>query len=230
MKNIAIIPARSGSKGLKGKNIKELNGKPLLAYSIDAAKNSKLFNEIMVSTDSEKYAKIAIQYGAKVPFLRSPERSGDNADSWSAVKEVLEQYVKQGKKFDTVCLLQPTSPLRTSEDIIQAYKLLIEKNANAITSVCEVEHSPLWTMTLPEDNSLEEFRSTCDSNMPRQKLRKYYRINGAIYLRKIKYIGNKVTISSEREYAMIMERSNSVDIDTKEDFEYAEFCVNRMNI
>ena len=222
MNNIAIIPARSGSKGLKNKNIKELNGKPLLAYSIIAAKNSKMFDEIMVSTDSEEYANIAIKYGASVPFLRSAEYSGDTVDSWKVVKEVLEQYLKKGEKFDTICLLQPTSPLRTSEDIINAYKQLKEKKADAITSVCVVDHSPLWTMTLSEDYSLKEFRNNFN-NVPRQKLNQYYRINGAIYVRKIWYIEDNVEIKTFREYAMIMNRNHSVDIDTHEDFELAEF-------
>ena len=100
MKNIAIIPARSGSKGLRDKNIKELNGKPLLAYSIEAAKKSNIFDDIMVSTDSEKYAQIAKKYGANIPFLRSEANSGDKADSWSVVVEVLENYQKTGIKID----------------------------------------------------------------------------------------------------------------------------------
>ena len=172
MKNIAIIPARSGSKGLKDKNIKELNGKPLLAYSIEAAKKSKLFDEIMVSTDSEKYAEIAKQYNANVPFLRSATNSGDKAGSWDVIVEVLGKYQELGKTFDTVCLLQPTSPLRTAEDIINAYNLLEEKQADAITSVCEVDHSPLWTMTLDDSLSLAKFRALA-SDRPRQLLTTY---------------------------------------------------------
>ena len=179
MSNIAIIPARSGSKGLKNKNIKELNGKPLLAYSIEAAKESKLFDEIMVSTDSNKYAQIARSYGANVPFLRSETNSSDNASSWNVVLEVLQKYLETGIKFNSICLLQPTSPLRTAKDIIEAYKLLETKQADAITSVCEVDHSPLWTMTLPENLSLDEFKKR-DSDTPRQLLEKYYRLNGAI--------------------------------------------------
>lgn len=226
MKNIAIIPARSGSKGLKDKNIKELNGKPLLAYSIDAAISSGLFEEVMVSTDSELYANVAKENGASVPFLRSEEQSGDNAGSWGVVEEVLKKYESLGEKFDTVCLLQPTSPLRTANDIIDGYQLLIEKNGDAVTAVCEMDHSPLWSMVLPEDNSLSDFRKNLNS-VPRQQLAKYYRINGALYIRKIDYKDNHILIQDGNEYALIMNRKKSVDIDTLEDFELAEWYLNR---
>ena len=121
MKNIAIIPARSGSKGLPDKNIKELNRRPLIAYSIEAALNSGCFDTVMVSTDSEKYAEISRYYGAEVPFLRSEQTSSDSASSWDTVLEVLDRYESLGKTFDTFCLLQPTSPMRTADDIKSAY-------------------------------------------------------------------------------------------------------------
>ena len=221
MRNIAIIPARSGSKGLKDKNIKKLNGKPLLAYSIYAAKESKLFDEIMVSTDSSKYAEIARSFGANVPFLRSEGNSSDKASSWDVVLEVLSKYFETGQKFDSVCLLQPTSPLRTSNDIVEAYKLLENKEADAVTSVCEVDHSPLWTMTLPENLSLEEFKKR-DSDTPRQLLEKYYRLNGAIYIRKINYSSKGIQLVDANEFAFIMPREHSIDIDTELDFVIAE--------
>ena len=104
MKNIAIIPARSGSKGVKDKNIRDLCGKPLIAYTIEAAIKSGEFDEIMVSTDSEKYAQIAEQYGANIPFLRSEETSSDTASSWDMVEEVLNGYRDRGQEFDTFCL------------------------------------------------------------------------------------------------------------------------------
>lgn len=224
MKNIAIIPARSGSKSLRDKNIKELNGKPLLAYSIDVAITSGLFDEVMVSTDSKLYANVARENGASVPFLRSKEQSSDNAGSWGVVEEVLHKYEEFGKKFDTVCLLQPTSPLRTAKDIIDGYQLLMEKNGDAVTAVCEMDHSPLWSMVLPEDNSLSGFRKTLKS-VPRQQLAKYYRINGALYIRRIDYKDNQIIILDENEYALIMARRKSVDIDTLEDFELAEWLL-----
>ena len=227
MKNIAIITARSGSKGLKDKNIKELNGIPMLAYSINAAQDSGLFDEIMVSTDSVQYAEIAKQYGAEVPFLRSKKQSSDMAGSWDVVREVLGQYCDMGKQFETVCLLQPTSPLRTAEDIKNGYLLLEEKNGEAITAVCEMDHSPLWATTLPEDCSLKEFREKAGATVPRQKLETYYRINGALYIRKVKYMDDRVEILDTEEYAYVMDRERSVDIDTELDFLVAEKLLER---
>ena len=221
MKNIAIIPARSGSKGLKDKNIKKLNGKPLLAYSIEAARQSMVFDEIMVSTDSKKYAEIAKAAGANVPFLRSAVNSSDKASSWDTVIEVLNNYAKVGKTFDTVCLLQPTSPLRTAEDIIGAYKVLTQKSANAVTSVCEADYPPLWNMILPEDNSLEEFKKQ-DQDCPRQQLPTYHRLNGAIFIKTIDYTNGQIKLSDNKEFAFIMPQQHSVDIDTDVDFLIAE--------
>lgn len=222
MSNIAVIPARSGSKGLKDKNIKLLNGKPLIAYTILAAQKSNIFDEIIVSTDSEEYAEIAREWGANVPFLRSEELASDTASSWDVVKDVLEHYEKLGRKFDTVSLLQPTSPLRTDEDIIKAYIQLRLKSANAVVSVCEVDHSPLWCNTLPEDYSLESFLSKQLVEMPRQNLQSYFRINGAIYIAKTDYLMTNENIYMKKCYATIMRKENSVDIDDEMDFIIAE--------
>ena len=227
MNNIAIIPARSGSKGLKDKNIKELGGKPLMAYSIEAALKSNQFETVMVSTDSKEYAKVASEYGAEVPFFRSEKTSTDEAGSWDVVLEVLSNYVELGKTYDTVCLLQPTSPLRKVDDIINSYKMLEEKRADAITSVCEVDHSPWWTMKLPSDRSMKEFRKDRRINAPRQKLDMFYRLNGDVYIRKIKYINDGIEILEQNEYAYIMLKRNSVDIDTIDDFKYAEFLIKK---
>ena len=227
MKSLGIITARSGSKGLVDKNIKELAGKPLLAYSIEAAKKSQCFSEIMVSTDSQKYADIAKNCGANVPFLRSEEMANDTADSWDVVKEVLGKYLQIGKKFDTICLLQPTSPLRTEKDIIQGYKLLVEKEADAVTGVCEVEHSPLWTMILEEDLSMKEYRKRALNYGPRQSLPTYYRVNGALYIRKVEYKAEGIVLLEANEYAYKMDRSKSIDIDTIDDFYLAEFIMDK---
>ncbi|MHB8129433.1 MAG: acylneuraminate cytidylyltransferase family protein [Mobilitalea sp.] len=226
MKNIAIIPARSGSKGLKDKNIKLLNHKPLLAYSIEAAKNSRLFDEIYVSTDSEKYAEIAKEHGAEIPFLRSAETATDSASSWDVVKEALARYEQMGKTFDMVTLLQPTTPLRTEEDIRKAYDLYSKRNANAVVGVCEVDHSPLWCNTLPEDQSLCGFINPEVSNKPRQKLDTFYRINGAIYMVNIKYLMECTNIYASNCIAYIMEKQHSVDIDDEFDFKVAEMLMN----
>lgn len=224
MKNIAIITARSGSKGLPDKNIKLLNGIPLFAYSIKAAIESNLFEEVMVSTDSEKYAELARAYGAQVPFLRSIDNSKDEASSWDTVREVLIKYQEVGKFFNSFCLLQPTSPLRTANDIKKAYELFLTKKAKAVVSVCEMEHSPLWSNVLDETGSLDGFLRYTE-NLPRQQLRQYYRINGAIYIADIKKFLENDSLYTDNCYAYVMDRKKSVDIDTLEDFKYAEWLM-----
>lgn len=225
MKNIAVIPARSGSKGLKDKNIKLLNGKPLIWYSIQAALNSNCFDEVMVSTDSEKYAEIARECGATVPFLRSEAMSTDKASSWDTVKEVLDNYKDLGKYFDTVMLLQPTSPLRTFDDIKNAFRIMEENSADSVVGVCEMDHSPLWSNVLPENGCLDGFiRPEVKESSGRQSLPTYYRINGAIYLTKI---GEELgaNLYSESGYAYVMDQARSIDIDTELDFRIAEFLI-----
>ena len=226
MSSIAIIPARSGSKGLKDKNIKLLGGKPLLAYTIQAALDSEVFDEVMVSTDSERYAEIAREYGANVPFLRSEATAGDTASSWDTVKEVLGKYQESGRWFDSVCLLQPTSPLRTSEDIKEA-NTLFEKASVAVISVCEVEHSPLWCNTLPDDGSLEDFIKK-ENNKQRQSSGKYYRLNGAIYFVRTDALHEDCFLYREGSYAYVMAQEKSIDIDSELDFKLAEILVGGM--
>lgn len=221
MKNIAIIPARSGSKGLKDKNIKNLCGKPLMAYTIEAAIKSGCFDEVMVSTDSEKYAEIAREYGASVPFLRSAITSSDTASSWEMVEEVLSGYKRRGREFDTFCLLQPTSPLRTEKDISAAYDLHKEKDSFAVVSVCEAEHSPLWCGHLPDNNEFIDFVHQEDMKQ-RQEGRKFYRLNGAIYIVNIERFQRDKFLYHEGSFAYIMSQTRSVDIDTVVDFMLAE--------
>lgn len=226
MKNIAIIPARSGSKGLKDKNIKEMNGKPLMAYTVEAAVDSGIFDTVHVSTDSEKYADIARKCGADVPFLRSDEKASDSASSWDVVKEVLNRYRELGKDYDNAVLLQPTSPLRDSTDIIKAFELFTERSAGAVISVCEVDHSPILSNVLPENLSLDGFISKKSSG-PRQMYDSYYRLNGAIYIVNINYLYDDINIYREGSYAYIMDKRKSVDIDDAFDFEIAEFIMKR---
>lgn len=221
MKNIAIILARSGSKGLPHKNIKELKGKPLMAYSIEAAIKSRLFDVVHVSTDSSQYADIAKEYGADEPFLRSEYTSSDSASSWDAIREVLMQYEEVGEKFDNFMLLQPTSPLRTAEDIQAAFKLLDEKNALAVVSVCPVDHSPLQCNTLPKDLSLVNFRQNESRGLRRQMLEQYYRFNGSIYLSRVSSFLETGDIYQKDCYAYVMDRLNSIDIDDEVDFKIA---------
>lgn len=227
MKNIAVITARSGSKGLRDKNIKPLNGRPMLAYSIEAAIASGVFDTVYVSTDSEKYAEIARAYGADVPFLRSAENATDTAASMSAVFEALEGYRQLGRTYETVMLLQPTSPLRTAEDIRGAYQVMREKGAKTVVSVCEAEHSPLWCSTLPETMCMDGFCGP-EARAPRQALGKYYRLNGAIFLFDIPALEKWGDLVYGPEcYAYVMPRERSLDIDEPMDFLMAEALLNR---
>ncbi|MBE6015729.1 MAG: acylneuraminate cytidylyltransferase family protein [Lachnospiraceae bacterium] len=228
MKNIAVIPARSGSKGLKDKNIKDLCGKPMLAYAIEAAKESGVFDTIHVSTDSEEYADIAREHGADVPFLRTPELASDTATSRDANLFVLCEYEKHGKAFDTITTLQPTSPLRIGDDIKGAMKLFEEKKANAVVSICEADHSPLWTNHIGEDLDMTGFLRREAVNTPRQTLGKYYRLNGAIYIADVGYYRAEADLYKEKCFAYIMPKERSIDIDDAFDFFMAEAIMKGM--
>lgn len=221
MKNIAIIPARSGSKGVKDKNIRDLNGKPLMAYTIEAAIDSKEFDEVMVSTDSERYAEIAKKYGANVPFLRNDITSTDSASSWDVVEEVLSGYKKRDREFDAFCLLQPTSPLRDADDIVSAFKLYKNRASFAVVSVCEAEHSPLWCGHLPETHEFIDFVNPALLRQ-RQAGRRFYRINGAIYIVNCNRFKIEKNLYQTGSFAYIMDQKSSVDIDTDIDFRMAE--------
>lgn len=228
MKNVAIILARSGSKGLPHKNIRPLNGTPLLAYTVKAAVGSGVFERVMVSTDSEEYAEIARRYGAEVPFLRSAAASGDRSSSWTAVREVLDAYEKNGESFNMLALLQPTSPLRTGKHLREAYELMQEKNAKAVVSVCENE-MPLAACNYMEDDlSIVGFckdKSNDQNYTPRQKARTLYRLNGAIYYCKVDAFRTQESIYDDACYAYIMDRIHSVDVDDLIDFQMAEAII-----
>jgi len=229
MKCLAIIPARSGSKGIKDKNIKELCGKPLMQYTLEAAVNSGIFDEIMVSTDSKYYADIARNIkGVSVPFLRNSSTAGDTSSTWDVVCEVLDNYRKLGIEYDMFCVLQPTSPLRSAQNIREAFQLYNEKNANSIVSVCKLGHPINICNTLPEDHSLVGFIKEQDK-YARQMNPTYYRINGSIYMCNTKAFLEYGTIYKEKSYAYIMTELDSIDIDTEDDFLIAELLINRKN-
>ncbi len=228
MNTLAVITARSGSKGIKNKNIRQLNGKPLIAYTIESALQSHYIDEVMVSTDSDVYADIAKKFGAVVPFLRSNRNSEDMSKSVDVLLEVLDEYEKREKYFDNIVMLQPTSPLRTYKNLNEAFDLFYEKNADSVVSVCECEHSPLLSGILPDDWSLFEFIKS-ENNLRRQELQKFYRLNGAIYISKVTTLKKLGSYYGKNSYAYIMKQSESIDIDTELDFEYADFLLKRQN-
>ena len=222
-KYIAIIPARSGSKGLSDKNVRILNGKPLLAYTVEAARNSGIFETVHVSTDSEEYSAIAEKYGANQDFLRDPENAADASSSWDVVREVIHKYEKQGKRYDTCVLLQPTSPLRTAGDIRKACMQYGQKGVRSVVSVTETDHPVQWCFPLTEDCAMTAFALSPYRNMRRQELSKQYRENGAIYIVSVKDIMQPdFDIYAAGCYAYIMDPGRSIDIDTLTDLRIAE--------
>lgn len=142
MRNIAVITARGGSKRIPKKNIKDFCGKPIIAYSIEAAIKSGLFDEVMVSTDSEEIAEIARQYGASVPFMRSEATSNDFAGTGDVLNEVINEYKKLGKEFDIMCCIYPTAPFVTAEKLQHAYDLLISNDADRISPMVQFSFPP----------------------------------------------------------------------------------------
>lgn len=229
MKNIAIIPARSGSKGLPDKNIKLLNNKPLLSYTIESALESGIFDEIHVSTDSEEYAEIARKYGASVPFLRPVEFSTDKSSTLDTVKMVLQSYKNMGLSYDICTLLQPTSPLRGSDNIKKAMDVFYDKNAHTVISVCQVEHPVQWCFYLPDNGSMKEFSKSPYRHTRRQDLTAMYRENGAIYIfRTEDIILDSFDIYRNGCFAYIMNKDNSIDIDDEIDFKLAEIYISKV--
>lgn len=218
-KIIGIIPARSGSKGLKDKNIRLLKGKPLMAYTIKCAEDTDVFDTIFVSTDSPHYAEIANEWGAETPFLRPEVLSNDKASTNSLIVHTLEEYKKIGKEFDYFVLLQPTSPLRQPQHIMEGLNLAIGQDLPSVVSVCPLEHPYEVYHLLTEDMSLTPF--CIDMNL-RQEMHTAYRPNGAIY------VGNCIDfLDQKRIYrpdgkVFVMPLENSVDIDTLFDFEQVE--------
>ena len=223
---LAVIPARGGSKRLPRKNLLDLAGKPLIAWTIEAAKNSKYIDHFIVSTDDQEISDVSKKHGAEV-LTRPAELANDIA---SSVDVVLHAIAAQSQSYDYVILLQPTSPLRTAEHIDEAIELLFEKNANAVISVCETDHSPLWANTLPEDGNMGSFIREEVQGKRSQDLPNFYKLNGAIYLiNSASLKQSKSFIQATNSYAYIMSKKDSVDIDTDLDFEFVSLLINKVN-
>ena len=222
---LAIIPARSGSKGLPGKNLKELNGKPLICYAIDQAKKSKFIDKIVVSTDDEDIANVAVNYGAECPFLRPEHLAKDDSLVNDTLIYTLDK-LKNDFNYDTseFILLQPTSPLRNVSDINSAIQLFRQKNADSVVSYVEESHPVFWHKFLDENMCFDDIFEQKMAN--RQEHRKSYYPNGAIYIFKKKLILENKWYSA-KSFAYLMPRSRSVDIDTSDDFSYAEYLLGK---
>lgn len=222
---IAIIPARGGSKGLPGKNIMLLDGKPLIAHTIEAALGSKYITEVIVSTDSREIEEVALLYGAASPFLRPAALATDEAMAIDTYTYTLERLEKErGMQIPHFAVLQPTSPLRRVEDIDGAVELFLIKNADSVISYTQEHHPIAWHKYITEEGRFENIFPENISN--RQKIRPSYYPNGSIYvfnhelIKQGKYYG-------DNSYAYVMPRNFSADIDTLDDFRHAEFLLER---
>lgn len=223
---LAIIPARGGSKRLPGKNILELAGKPLVAWSIEAGLRSKYIDKVIVTSDDEEILGIAKKFGSET-IKRPIELASDTTTSFAAVKHTIDNV----EKYDYIVLLQPTSPLRTFRHIDEAVELLEHKRADAIVSVCEMDHSPLWSNTLSDDDNMNGFLSNDIKNVRSQDLEKYYRLNGAIYICEIdRLLDEKSFFIEDDIFAYRMDRESSVDIDEEIDFLIARTLIQKQNI
>ena len=179
---LAVIPARGGSKRLPKKNLIDLAGKPLIAWSIEAALQSKYIDHVVVSTDHEEIAAVSKRYGADVPFMRPNDLATDTASSIDVVLHAIHHTVSIGEQYELLMLLQPTSPLRTVNDIDNALRQLIKRDDDAVISVCEAECPPEWFYEVDDNLSMDGLFVGSNMKLRSQESLKYYRPNGAIYV------------------------------------------------
>jgi CMP-N,N'-diacetyllegionaminic acid synthase len=218
---VCIIPARGGSKRLPGKNIKLLNGKPLISYAIAAAKGSKYIDRVLVSTDDEAIAAVAKECGAEVPFMRPAELASDTATALQVMQHAVTVLEDAGQVVNATVLVQPTVPGVTTTDIDSAIEALYGKQAKSCITICEVIDPPAWMYRLQEDGHIVPFMEP--STARSQDLEKFYRVNGAAYVtpRSVLMEGNVITDNSDC-VSVVMPRARSTDIDTAFDFYMAE--------
>lgn len=220
---IALIPARSGSKGLPNKNILNFHGKPLLARAVEVANSSPLISEVIVTTDSEEYAEIARQYGASVPFLRPSYLADDNSLAKDVYTYVITRLIKEySYSISEFVVLQPTSPLREVTDIDGAIKLFIEKKADSVVSVSQAPVPMSWYKLLDKSNKLSSYSPGADSLKNRQDEKTAYIPNGAVYIFNCDFLFGSNSYYSAKSYGYVMPNSRSVDIDSRHDLKFAE--------
>ena len=225
MSVLAIIPARGGSKGIPRKNIKALMGKPLIGWTIDAAEKSSCVDRIIVSTEDEEIASIACKLGAEVPFIRPEELATDDTPGISPVLHVISQL----KDHDWVLLLQPTSPLRSAEDIDGIWNYCQEQGGVSAVSVCEVREHPYWMYKFDAAQCLEPFIRGRPNVTRRQDLPAAYALNGALYLAKTEWLIERGSFIGPETLGYIMPSERSVDLDNLQDWRWAEFLIEKKN-
>lgn len=222
---IAVIPARGGSKRLPGKNIRPLGGLPLIAWTIQAAISSKMFHEVLVSTDDPEIARISKQHGASVPWLRKTELASDTACSIAVVLDALERHEATGIKFDHVALLQPTSPFRSPETIVAGLSLCISATEAPVISVSPARTHPALCYTIDSDRKLHGY---CVKNQPgslrSQDLPPVFEINGAFYAAPVAFLRQEKSFICSNSAAFVMySPEESIDIDDEWDWQVAEW-------
>lgn len=228
-KILGLITARGGSKGIPGKNIKELAGKPLIAYTIEAAHASGIFDRLMISTDDEKIAAIAKQYDCEVPFMRPAELAQDKTPHLEVVLHAVT-WLKEHEHYipDAVMILQPTAPFRTATHIREAAVLFETSGADSVVSVSEVpsHHHPQWQFTVDDNKKIAIFTGEPFSRIirRRQDLSKTYTRNGAVYLFKTKLLSDPIepNFYGDHVAAYVMSLEDSINIDTMDDWNEAE--------
>lgn len=224
-KILALITARGGSKGVPGKNIRLLAGKPLIAWTIEQAGKGKYIDRLIVSTDDVKIAEVSRKYGAAVPFLRPKKLATDKAKSIDVILHAIKWIEKNEKYYDILVLLQPTSPLRLPEDINRAVELLFRKKAGATVSACKVDRP--WMNMLSRNGCIKDFMNPKFKNKNRQEMPDFYRINGALYVADIGYMKRHRGFLGKRTFAYVMPKERSVDIDDELDLLFAESLMRR---
>lgn len=221
---LAIIPARGGSKRLPRKNVLNLAGKPLIAWTIESGLKSRYIDKVVVSSDDDEIIKISQNYGSEI-IRRPVELASDTATTFDAIRHAIENTESE---YDYTVLLQPTSPLRDEKHIDEAIELLMLKNADAVISVSEMDHNPLWSNTLPEDGDMSRFLRDGIKNKRSQDLEKYYRLNGAIYICKTeRLLEEKTFFIKDNIVAFRMVVEASVDIDKAIDFKLASLLITK---
>ncbi|MEP6667792.1 MAG: acylneuraminate cytidylyltransferase family protein [Chthoniobacter sp.] len=211
---VALIPARGGSKAVPRKNVLPVAGKPLIAWTIEAALRSANLSKVIVSTDNDEIAEVATRYGAEVPFMRPAELATDAAGSLGVVLHALDWLAAQGGEPDYLLLLQPTSPLRTSADIDGAARLAIERQADAVLGICEATPHPWLTCGLSPDGKIGSFFGDVDEHLPRQQYPPAYVLNGAIYLNRPASLRATRSFQPPGALGYIMPVERSLDIDS----------------
>lgn len=221
---IAVITARSGSKRIPGKNIKLLEGKPLIAWTIETALSANCFSRIIVSTDDQEIADVALEYGAEVPWLRSLKNSTDKSTSVDTVIEVLERIEADGESLpDSIMLLQPTSPFRKIETIKRAVSKYRNGRGESVVSVSPAKTNPYWYRTISDDGGILPFLCNKDSSVRSQDLSPVYMLNGLIYISSVaNLVENRDFYTPHTQALIVDDAEESIDIDTPFDWLIAE--------